>query len=79
MFDAPTARGEAVFLALRGAPGLDAAQFEVEFGDPPREFFGAGIDKLLGLGLLEELATGSLRLTGRGRALADTVFAEFMA
>ncbi|MGE4609395.1 MAG: radical SAM family heme chaperone HemW [Myxococcota bacterium] len=79
VFDGPTARGEAVFLALRGAPGLDAAQFEVEFGDPPREFFGAGIDKLLGLGLLEELATGSLRLTGRGRALADTVFAEFMA
>ncbi len=79
VFDAPTARGEAVFLALRGSNGLDAAEFAAEFGKTPRAFFGASIDKLLSLGLLEERATGSLRLTGRGRALADSVFAEFVA
>jgi oxygen-independent coproporphyrinogen-3 oxidase len=79
VFDAPTARGEAVFLALRGAAGLDAAAFEAEFGRAPRAFFGASIDKLLALGLLEELAAGGLRLTGDGRELADTVFAEFVA
>jgi oxygen-independent coproporphyrinogen-3 oxidase len=79
VFDAPTARGEAVFLALRGAGGLDAGEFEAEFGESPRAFFGAGIDKLVALGLLDESATGGLRLTGHGRALADTVFAEFVA
>ncbi len=78
IFDARSARGEAVFLALRGSRGLRAAEFEREFGAPPRAFFGDAIDRLLGVGLIDELAAGDLRLSARGRLLADTVFAEFV-
>ena len=71
-------RGEAVFLALRTASGLDAARFAAEFGAPPREFFGAEIAALRAQGLLEEGDTGRLRLTPRGRMLSDSVFAHFV-
>ena len=71
-------RGEAVFLALRTASGLDAARFAVEFGAPPREFFGAEIAALRAQGLLEEGDTGRLWLTPRGRMLSDSVFAHFV-
>ena len=39
VFDAGTARGEAIFLALRELRGLDAQAFATEFGEPPRAFF----------------------------------------
>jgi len=78
IFDAATARGEAAFLALRGARGLRAAEFEREFGQPPRAFFGPAIDRLIGGGLLCEARGGDLRLSARGRLLADSVFAEFV-
>ncbi len=72
------ARGEAVFLALRTASGLDAARFAAEFGAPPREFFGDAIAALCAQGLLAETDTGRLRLTPRGRMLSDSVFAHFV-
>ena len=78
IFDAATARGEAAFLALRDARGLRAAAFADEFGSPPRAFFESAIDRLTVAGLLDESATGDLRLTARGRSLADTVSAEFV-
>jgi oxygen-independent coproporphyrinogen-3 oxidase len=78
VFDADTARGEAAFLGLRGSRGLLAAEFESEFGQPPRAFFGPVIDRLIEAGLLEEVAIGDLRLSARGRLLADSVFAEFV-
>jgi len=78
VFAARTARGEAAFLALRGSRGLLAAEFAGEFGQPPRAFFGAAIDRLLAAGLLDEAEGGDLRLSARGRLLADTVFAEFV-
>jgi len=78
VFAAETARGEAAFLALRGSRGLRAAEFEGEFGRPPRAFFGAAIDRLLAAGLLDEAEGGDLRLSARGRLLADSVFAEFV-
>jgi len=78
VFDAETARGEAAFLALRGSRGLLAAEFEGEFGQPPRVFFGPAIDRLLEAGLLDEAEGGDLRLSARGRLLADSVFAEFV-
>jgi len=78
IFDAETARGEAAFLALRGSRGLLAAEFESEFGQPPRVFFGPAIDRLLEGGLLDEEGSGDLRLSARGRLLADSVFAEFV-
>jgi oxygen-independent coproporphyrinogen-3 oxidase len=78
IFDADTARGEAAFLALRGSRGLLAAEFEREFRQPPRAFFGDAIDRLIEAGLLDEAEGGDLRLSARGRLLADSVFAEFV-
>lgn len=76
--DAATARGEAVFLALREPRGLAAGAFALEFGAPPRAFFARAIDELAALGLLEEDSAGSLRLSPRGRWLADAVSARFV-
>ena len=78
--DARTARGEAAFLALRTAAGLDAASFAAEFGAPPRAFWNAAIDELVAAGLLVEDAAraGSLRLTPRGFLLSDSVFLRFV-
>ncbi len=78
ILDADTARGEAAFLALRGSRGLLAAEFESEFEQPPRAFFGPAIDRLIEAGLLDEAEGGDLRLSARGRLLADSVFAEFV-
>jgi oxygen-independent coproporphyrinogen-3 oxidase len=72
------ARGEAVFLALRTAAGLDAARFAAEFGEPPAAFFGDAIAALCAEELLEQNDTGRLRLTPRGRMLSDSVFAHFV-
>jgi oxygen-independent coproporphyrinogen-3 oxidase len=75
-----TARGEAVFLALRQREGLSASGFEAEFGAAPRAFFSAAIDALVAKGWLAEgeSAAGDLRLTRAGRLLADSVAAEFV-
>jgi len=72
------ARGEAVFLALRTARGLDARAFAQEFGAPPRGFFAQPIETLVAAGLLTEGALGDLRLTARGRRLSDGVFEQFV-
>jgi oxygen-independent coproporphyrinogen-3 oxidase len=76
--DAATARSEAVFLALRCRTGLSAARFEGWFGAPPRAFFDAAIARLVADGLLEESPQGDLRLTARGRMLADLVGEHFL-
>jgi oxygen-independent coproporphyrinogen-3 oxidase len=78
VLDARTARGEAAFLALRTARGLRAAEFAAEFGAPPRGFFGEAIERFRRLGLLEEAAGGDLRLSPRGRLLADGVCEAFV-
>jgi coproporphyrinogen III oxidase-like Fe-S oxidoreductase len=75
--DAATARAEAIFLGLR-AGGVDAARFEGEFGRPPRGFYPAEIAALSRAGLLAEAASGDLRLTARGRQLADLVASHFV-
>lgn len=78
---AATARGEAVFLALRQRSGLSARTFEAEFGGPPRDFFEAEIDAMRSRGWLSEgePAAGDLRLTSAGRLMADTVAVEFVS
>jgi oxygen-independent coproporphyrinogen-3 oxidase len=73
-----TARGEAVFLALRQREGLDAARFEAEFGSLPRKFFGEAITQSVGRGWLIESVRGDLRLSKEGRLVADSVAAEFV-
>ncbi len=76
--DARTARGEAVFLALRTAEGLAARGFAREFGAPPRRFYGEAIAELTAERLLAEAEDGSLRLTPRGVLLSDSVFERFV-
>jgi oxygen-independent coproporphyrinogen-3 oxidase len=78
VFDAATARGEAVFLALREMRGLDAGAFVTEFGEPPRAFFASEIDALTDGGLLDESPSGDLALTPRGRLLSNSVFERFV-
>ena len=73
-----TARGEAVFLALRMCEGLAADRFAAEFGALPRAFYPEAIARLGAAGLLRESAAGDLALTARGRRLSDSVFAEFV-
>lgn len=75
-----TARGEAVFLALRQREGLSARVFQAEFGGPPRAFFEAEIEavRLRGWIVEGEPAAGDLRLTVTGRLMADSVAAEFV-
>jgi oxygen-independent coproporphyrinogen-3 oxidase len=73
-----TARGEAVFLALRTARGLASAPFAAEFGSPPRAFFATAIDELVAAALLHEGDDGSLALTPRGFLLSDSVFERFV-
>jgi oxygen-independent coproporphyrinogen-3 oxidase len=72
------ARGEAVFLGLRAADGVDAARFAAEFGDPPRGFWPDAIDALCRDDLLDENVDGDLQLTASGRRLADVVFEHFV-
>ena len=76
--DARTARGEAVFLALRTAGGLSPEGFTAEFGAPPRGFYRAEIEELVAAGLLDEAHDGRLRLTPRGILLSDSVFERFV-
>ncbi len=78
VLDPATARGEAVFLALRTARGLDARRFAAEFGAPPRRFFAREIEELAAAGLLQEAGEGDLCLTRRGRMLSDSVFERFI-
>ncbi len=78
VLDAPTARGEAAFLALRCPQGLDAERFAREFGEPPRAFWSGPIEALVAAGLLEEQYSGDLRLSPRGRRLSDSVFEHFV-
>jgi coproporphyrinogen III oxidase-like Fe-S oxidoreductase len=75
--DAATARGEAILLGLRSG-GVDAARFAREFGEPPRSFYREQIQALAEAGLLEEREGGDLRLTARGRQLADHVCMHFV-
>ncbi len=78
VLDARTARGEAAFLGLRCARGLDAERFAREFGEPPRAFWSGPIEELVAAGLLEEQRSGDLRLSPRGRRLSDSVFQHFV-
>ena len=75
---AETARGEAVFLALRRREGLDVRRFSAEFGGPPSAFFGPEIKRVVDHGWLIEAPGGDLTLSARGRLLADSVAAEFV-
>jgi oxygen-independent coproporphyrinogen-3 oxidase len=78
MHDEATARGEAIFLALRCREGLSAQGFREVFGAGPRDFYTDVIDRLAADGLLTESQAGDLRLTERGRMLSDLVSEHFV-
>ena len=78
MLKAATARGEAIFLALRTREGVVVARFSDRFGAAPRAFFGAEIERLGEEGLLVEDSSGDLRLTPRGLLLADLACQPFV-
>ncbi|HXW50778.1 MAG TPA: coproporphyrinogen-III oxidase family protein, partial [Candidatus Acidoferrales bacterium] len=74
----PAARiGEAAMLALRTAGGLGILDFQERFGVDARSIFAAAIEASKTAGLLEE-GEGTVRLTRRGRLLANTACALFL-
>jgi oxygen-independent coproporphyrinogen-3 oxidase len=78
LLDRSAAISEAFFLALRRRAGLDAREFQREFGELPAQVHGEAIDGLCRRGLLAQGAQGDLRLTERGWELADEVFTQFV-
>jgi len=68
---------ETAILALRLGEGLDGRAFQRRFGLPPEEVWGPQIRELAAAGLLD-VGNGRLRLTPRGRLLANEVFLRFL-
>jgi oxygen-independent coproporphyrinogen III oxidase len=76
--DERTARGETMMLGLRLlADGVDASTFAARHGTSLAEIFGAEIEDLTRLGLIEPTARG-IRVTSRGMMLANDVAARFL-
>jgi len=69
--------GEAAMLSLRTREGIQDGDFRARFGVDPRLVFAAAIDKCRRAGLLEEDGQG-VRLSARGRLLANTACSEFL-
>lgn len=68
---------EAAMLELRLVAGIDRRRFAARYGADPAGLFADAIARHAADGLLELDAAG-LRLTRRGRLLADTVIADFL-
>ncbi len=66
---------ERLAIGLRLVEGIDLATFREETGHDPRSLFGPALEQHRSSDLLEE-TNGHLRLTRRGRLLADTVVAD---
>ncbi len=76
--DVPTSLAETMMLGLRLLDqGVDAVAFQHRHGVNLDATFGATIDELAGLGLMERHARG-VRLTQRGLMLANDVVARFL-
>jgi len=69
--------GEAIMLALRTSQGVDLAGFKQRYGVDVPTTYRPAIDEYVGEGLLE-LLDGRMRLTRRGRFLANDVCAAFV-
>jgi oxygen-independent coproporphyrinogen-3 oxidase len=70
--------GEAVMLGLRRCEGIDPGKFAERFGESLESLAGDAYARMIEDGLLESSAA-SVRLTRRGRGLADTVIGEFLS
>jgi oxygen-independent coproporphyrinogen-3 oxidase len=71
------AMADSVILALRLNEGLSAAGFRARFGRELEEVYGARLAELDSLGLVER-GDGNVRLTPRGRLLANEVFVRLL-
>ena len=75
--DAATALADAVILGLRLTEGISLEAFEQRSGTDLEERYSGEIADLSALGLLERV-DGFLRLTERGRLLANEAFQRFL-
>ncbi|MBV8368168.1 MAG: radical SAM family heme chaperone HemW [Candidatus Eremiobacteraeota bacterium] len=70
--------GEAIMLALRTAEGVDLARFRERYGIDVGERYRSVVDELVAAGVLAADAA-QLRLTERGRFVANDVCGAFLA
>lgn len=75
--DRDTEMDETMMLGLRLTDGVSLAAFEKRFQVSLLDVYGEQVDRLMEAGLLR-LEHGRLRLTARGRLLANRVFAAFL-
>ena len=68
---------DTAILGLRLNEGLDVGEFERRFGQSLDEVYGEVVEDTVGLGLLER-ENGWVRLTERGRFLANEVFVRLL-
>jgi oxygen-independent coproporphyrinogen-3 oxidase len=68
---------DTAILALRLHDGLDVADFERRYATMLETAYGSQISELTSLGMLER-SNGRLRLTDRGRYLANEVFVRLL-
>lgn len=75
--DATRRAGEAIMLALRTAQGVTLEPFKQRYGVDVLERYAPAVRRLTTEGVLE-VGDGGMRLTRRGRFLANVVCAEFL-
>ncbi|MDP2674001.1 MAG: radical SAM family heme chaperone HemW [Dehalococcoidia bacterium] len=71
------ARADTLIMGLRLNEGVSLAEFQRRFGDGADAAYAATFEEFVSLGLLER-ANGRLRLTPRGRLLANEVFVRLL-
>jgi oxygen-independent coproporphyrinogen III oxidase len=75
--DDPIRAFEAIALGLRLIKGISRSAFETEFGEDPAGRYTAAIEETMRAGLVE-LTSEALRLTARGRLLANEALLAFL-
>jgi oxygen-independent coproporphyrinogen-3 oxidase len=76
--EGPARVGEAIMLALRTAEGVDTNRFRERYGIDVLETYRGVVDDLVAAGVLVA-GEGALRLTERGRFVANDVCGAFLA
>jgi len=71
------ARADTLIMGLRLNEGVSLAEFRRRFGPDADEDYAATFEEFVSLGLLER-ANGRIRLTGRGRLLANELFTRLL-
>jgi oxygen-independent coproporphyrinogen-3 oxidase len=75
--DAALEKADTLILGLRLSEGVGLAEWRDRFDSELDADYGRPLAELEGLGLLER-SDGALRLTPRGRLLANEVFQRFL-